>query len=119
MQIIKIKDCPKFISQDNAIVQEIVSHRNSSVKNQSLAKVTIHPGNSVLEHYHKKTEELYHIINGKGTMYIEDEKLIIGAGETVVILPGQKHKIRNHTDTDLVMLVMCAPGYEDEDQIIV
>lgn len=119
MEIIKITDCPKFISQDNAIVQEIVSRRNSSVKNQSLAKVTIQPGNSVFEHYHKKTEELYHIIKGEGTMYIENDKQIISVGETVVILPGQKHTINNHNDTDLVMLVMCAPGYEDEDQIIV
>jgi mannose-6-phosphate isomerase-like protein (cupin superfamily) len=119
MEIIKTKDCLKFISQDKAIVQEIVSNRNSSAKNQSLAKVTIHPGKSVLEHYHKKAEELYHIIKGKGTLYIEDEKFIIGVGETVVILPGQKHKIRNHTDTNLIMLVMCAPGYENEDQIIV
>jgi mannose-6-phosphate isomerase-like protein (cupin superfamily) len=119
MEIINVKDCPIFIAQDSAIIQEIVSHRNSSVKNQSLAKVTIQPGNSVLEHYHKKTEELYHIISGEGTIYIENEKRIIGSGETVVILPGQKHKIDNHGDTDLVMLVMCAPGYEDEDQIIV
>jgi mannose-6-phosphate isomerase-like protein (cupin superfamily) len=119
MEIVKITDCSKFIAQDNAIVQEIVSHRNSSVKNQSLAKVIIQPGNSVLEHYHKKTEELYHIIKGEGTMYIEDEKRIISVGDTVVILPGQKHKIKNHNDADLVMLVMCAPGYEDEDQIIV
>ena len=101
------------------MVQEIVSHRNSSAKNQSLAKVTIQPGNSVFEHYHKKTEELYHIIDGEGTMVVDDEKRTIGVGETVIILPGQKHKIENHGNTDLVMLVMCAPGYEDEDQILI
>ena len=56
MEILKTKDCPKFISQDKAIVQEIVSNRNSSAKNQSLAKVTIQPGNSVFEHYQKKAE---------------------------------------------------------------
>ena len=118
MEIIKLQDCSKFTAQDKAIVQEIVSHRNSSVKNQSLAKVTIEPGNTILEHYHRKTEELYHIIEGEGTMVIEDEKQIVGVGETIVILPGQKHKISNHGNTDLVMLVMCAPGYEDDDQII-
>lgn len=119
MEIIKLTDCPQFISQDNAIVQEIVSHRNSSVKNQSLAKVTIEPGKTIFEHYHKKTEELYHIIQGEGIMVIEDEKQKVGEGETVIILPGQKHKIANRRDSDLVMLVMCAPGYEDVDQIIV
>ena len=119
MEIIKTKDCPKFISQDNAIVQEIVSHRNSSAKNQSLAKVIMRPGDSIFEHYHIKTEELYHIVKGEGTIYIENEKQIIAVGETVIILPGQKHKIKNHNDTDLEMLVMCAPAYEDEDQIIV
>lgn len=119
MEIIDIAQCPEFVSQDNAIVQEIVSHRNSSVKNQSLAKVTINPGQSVLEHYHVRTEELYHILQGEGLMHIDGEEQFIGVGQTVVILPGQKHKVHNKSDDALVMLVMCAPGYEDDDQVLV
>ncbi len=113
------KDCDKFIAQDNAIVREIISHRNSSVKNQSLAEVTIPPKSSVLKHYHKCSEELYHIIEGSGKMYIAGEERIVGEGDTIVILPGQIHNIENQGETNLVMLVMCSPGYEDKDQVIV
>ena len=119
MEIINVKDCPKFVAQDSAIVREIISHRNSSVKNQSLAQVTIPPGTAVLEHYHQKTEELYFVIAGQGQLFVEDIERIIGVGDAAVILPGQQHKIKNNGNTDLIMLVMCAPGYEDEDQILV
>ena len=119
MEVIDRKDRPEFVAQDNAIAREIVSHRNSSVKNQSLAEITILPGTSVLEHYHIKTEEIYYIIRGEGQMSIEGENRIVGVGAAVVILPGQRHKIKNLSKTNLVMLVMCAPGYEDEDQILV
>jgi mannose-6-phosphate isomerase-like protein (cupin superfamily) len=118
MEIIKSKDCTKFVARDNAIVREIVSHRNSSVKHQSLAEVTIPPDTSINEHYHIKTEELYYIIAGIGKMFIEGEEQIVSIGDAVIILPGQRHKINNQGETDLMILVMCAPGYEDEDQII-
>ena len=119
MEIINIKECHKFVAQDNAIVREIISHRNSSIKNISLAEVTIPPGTSVFEHYHIKTEELYYIIAGEGQMFIEGKDRIVKVGDAVVILPRQRHKIKNQGETDLVILVMCVPGYEDEDQIIV
>jgi len=119
MEIIKIKNCPKFIAQDQAIVREIVSPRNSSVKNQSMAKVTIPHGSSILEHYHIKTEELYYVISGEGQMVIEGEFRTIGKGDAVVISPGQRHKVSNNGKIDLVMLVTCAPAYQNEDQVIV
>ncbi len=119
MEIIKIKSCPEFVAQDQAIVREIVSPQNSSVKNQSLAEVTIPSGSSILEHYHIKTEELYYVISGEGQMCVEGELRTIGTGGAVVILPGQRHKVSNIGRIDLVMLVACAPAYQDEDQVIV
>jgi len=119
MEIINIKNCSEFIAQDQAIVREIVSPRNSSVKNQSFAEITIPPGSSVLEHYHIKTEELYFVISGEGQMFIEGEFRTIGKGDAVVILPGQRHKVSNNGKIDFVMFVTCAPAYQDEDQIII
>ena len=119
MEIINKNKCSEFIAQDNAIVREIVSPRNSTAKNQSLAEVKLPPGVSVLEHYHKVVEEIYYIIKGKGQMYIESEIKDVKKGDAIIILPGQRHKISNQFSNELVMLVTCSPGYTDEDQILV
>ena len=119
MEVIDRKDCPEFKAQDEAIAREIVSPRNTSAKNQSLAEITIPPGESIFEHYHVKTEEVYYLLAGCGEMHIDGEVQEVRAGHAVVILPGQRHKITNVGETDLVMLVTCAPAYTDKDQILV
>jgi mannose-6-phosphate isomerase-like protein (cupin superfamily) len=119
VEVIDIASCTEFQAQDGASAREILSPRNSSIKNQSLAEVRIKPGQSVQEHYHIETEEIYRIFQGRGEMQIEDETRSVGAGQAVAILPGQRHKIRNVGETDLVMLVCCAPAYRDEDQVLV
>ncbi len=119
VEVIDRQHCPEFKVQDKAIVREIVSPRNTSAENQSLAEITIPPGESIFEHYHVKTEEVYYLLEGRGEMHIDGEVQEVRAGQAVVILPGQRHKITNIGETDLVMLVTCAPAYTDEDQILV
>lgn len=119
MEIIRRKACAPFVAQDGAVVREIVSPRNSSAKNQSLAEVTIPPGTTIQEHYHEKAEEIYYIVSGEGLMTIDGEQTTVSAQDAVIILPGQRHKIGNSGTEDLVMIVNCAPSYSDEDQILV
>jgi mannose-6-phosphate isomerase-like protein (cupin superfamily) len=119
MRVINRNDCPEFVAQDKAIAREILSPRKSLVRNQSLAEITVRPGISILEHYHKAAEELYYILKGEGQMFIEGEERTVGVGDAIVILPGQRHKITNRGEVDLVMLVTSAPSYDDADQVIV
>jgi mannose-6-phosphate isomerase-like protein (cupin superfamily) len=119
MKIINRNNCPEFIAQDKAMVRELVSPRNSSIKSQSIAEVRIPSGESVLEHFHEKTEEVYYILSGRGQMYVDGETETVGSGDAIIILPGQRHKIANNCEEDLVMLVVCSPSYSDEDQILV
>ncbi len=118
MKIINRNDCSEFVAQDKAMVRELVSPRNSSIKNQSIAEVRIPSGESVLEHFHEKTEEVYYILSGRGQMHLEGETETVGSGDAIIILPGQRHKIANHCKEDLVMLVVCSPSYTDDDQIL-
>ena len=118
-KIIRKHERSPFIAQDKAIVRDIVSPVNSDVKNQSLAEVVILPDASILEHYHKETEELYYILEGVGKMYIENDTWDVGVGDTVIILPGQRHQFTNIGKTDLRFLAMCSPAYRDEDRITV
>ena len=50
MEIINRSSCKEFVAQDKAVVRELVSPRNSSLKNQSIAEVIIPIGITILEH---------------------------------------------------------------------
>ena len=49
---------------------------------------------------------------------VEGEIKEVVEGDSIVILPGQKHRIRNIGDEDLVFLCCCAPAYRDEDTVL-
>jgi mannose-6-phosphate isomerase-like protein (cupin superfamily) len=119
MEIIHRRRSKEFVAQDEAVVRELVSPRNSSLKNQSIAEVTIPIGRTIREHYHKKIEEVYSIMSGMGEMSIDGETEIVGKGDSIVILPEQRHKMTCIGDEDLVMFVTCSPSHTDDDQIII
>ena len=118
MEVIHRLTCVPFVAQDDAIIRELCSPRNSSVRNQSVAEATIPPGGYVREHYHRTTEELYYVLSGIGRMRIDGETREVAAGDLVVILPGKRHRIDNLGKDSLVLIVTCSPPYTVEDQVM-
>jgi mannose-6-phosphate isomerase-like protein (cupin superfamily) len=119
MEIIRRDSVPVFEAPDKAIIRELAASRNSSAKKQSLAEATIAPGESVTEHFHRVTEEFYHILSGSGLMKINDEEAQVYPGDTVIILPGMRHQITNNGAVPLVLLACCSPEWTAEDQVLV
>ncbi len=118
MQIVNISRTKPFITKDNSEIREILSPGNSSLGNQSLAEARVSPGKATIQHYHIKTEEIYYILQGRAEITVEGEIKEVVEGDGIVILPGQKHRIWNTGDEDLVFLCCCAPAYEDEDTVL-
>jgi mannose-6-phosphate isomerase-like protein (cupin superfamily) len=119
MEIIQRDSVPAFVAPDKAIIRELAASRNSSARKQSLAEATIDVGGSMTEHFHKVTEEFYYILSGTGLMKIEDEEAQVNPGDTIVILPGKRHKISNNGTVPLVLLACCSPEWTAEDQVLV
>lgn len=118
MDIHNIADVPAFTTKDGSEIRELLAHRNSCIRNQSLAEARIAPGGSTQEHYHAKTEEIYYITAGSGRMRISDEIREVKVGDAIAIPPGLRHKIWNTGGEVLHLLCCCAPCYEHEDTII-
>ena len=118
MERINIKDVEPFITVDSSEIREILAHRNSPIKNQSLAEARIKPGKSTMRHHHKKTEEVYYIMQGTARMELGDKKFDVEPGDAIAILPGTPHKISNTGKEDLVLLCCCAPAYEHSDTVL-
>jgi mannose-6-phosphate isomerase-like protein (cupin superfamily) len=119
MEVINRNAVEAFVSPDGGIIRELAASRNSSAQKQSLAEATIPVGGTVIEHFHKVTEEFYYILSGTGLMKIEDEVQEVGPGDTVIIVPGQRHKITNNGQVPLVLLACCSPEWAAEDQVLV
>jgi mannose-6-phosphate isomerase-like protein (cupin superfamily) len=113
LQIVTLADQPWYEAEDRAVAREIASPRNSKLKSMSIAEIKIPAGVEVVPHHHVM-EEVYYIVAGEGTMMVEDEEAIVKAGQSVVIAPHQWHNIRNHTDTELRLIVTCVPAWAPE-----
>jgi mannose-6-phosphate isomerase-like protein (cupin superfamily) len=56
-------------------------------------------------HYHKRTDEFYYVIDGVGTMVLDDEEIELHQGVVVYVPRGVKHKAIG----DLTVLTICVP----------
>ena len=59
MDIRNLEEVPAFITKDGSEIRELLAHRNSVIRRQSLAEARLPVGASTQEHYHPKAEEIY------------------------------------------------------------
>jgi mannose-6-phosphate isomerase-like protein (cupin superfamily) len=118
MEVFNLDAQPPFTTKDGSEIRDLLSHRNSALRNQSLAEARLQPGQSTDEHYHAKSEEIYYITHGSGRMRIGTELREVAVGDAIAIPPGQRHKLWNTGAEPLRLLCCCAPAYEHGDTII-
>ena len=118
MDIKNLNEVPSFITKDGSEVRELLAHRNSVIRNQSLAEARVPVGASTQEHYHVQTEEIYYITHGAGRIRITGETRDVKPGDAIAIPPGGKHKLWNTGSEPLRLLCCCAPAYEHDDTVI-
>ena len=118
MEIINLDQAVPFLTKDGSEIRELLAHRNSSIRNQSLAEARIPIGGATMEHYHPKAEEIYYITHGVGRMKIGQAERDVHPRDAIAIPPGQVHKLWNTGEVPLRLLCCCAPAYEHEDTII-
>src|SRR5476651_457031 len=118
MDIKNLNEVEPFITKDGSKIRELLAHRNSAIRNQSLAEARLPVGGATQEHFHPRAEEIYYITQGTGKIRIENETRDVRAGDAISILPGQKHKLWNTGSEVLRLLCNCAPAYEHTDTVI-
>ena len=60
-------------------------------------------------HHHENTTEIYIPVSGRGKLYIDGEELDLVPGESVMILPGTRHRAES-PDGNLEMWVVSSPA---------
>ena len=73
MDIVNRAQAAPFLTKDGSQIRELLAHRNSVIRNQSLAEATLAVGSATQEHFHPKSEEIYYILSGTGRMKLDGE----------------------------------------------
>ncbi|HSG90858.1 MAG TPA: cupin domain-containing protein [Pseudomonadales bacterium] len=104
-----------YETMDGSTIREFMHPADGHCRAQSLAEARVEPGGRTTLHRHAVTEELYHVLAGRGRMVLDDERFDVGPGDTVAIAPGRAHCIENPGSETLVFLCCCAPAYSHAD----
>lgn len=118
MDIRNLDQVPAFTTKDGSEIRELLAHRNSCIRLQSLAEARLPPGASTTPHHHPRTEEIYYILEGQGRMRVGTDVRDVVVGDAIAIPPGQSHQITNTGSSVLKFLCCCAPAYEHEDTVL-
>jgi mannose-6-phosphate isomerase-like protein (cupin superfamily) len=115
MVVNQLTEQAPFTTADGSTIRSILDSTNAPVVQQSLAEASLMPGRSTERHYHQISEEIYFVLEGRGTMEINGETREVGPGDAVLIPAGEWHQIRSSDDAEIRFLCCCAPPYSHKD----
>ncbi len=104
-----------YETMDGSVIRELMHPAVHGNQGQSLAEAIVAPGAETRLHRHLRSEEIYHVAEGVGQMYLGDAIFPLEPGDTVCIRPGTPHKLCNTGAGPLRILCACTPAYSHDD----
>jgi mannose-6-phosphate isomerase-like protein (cupin superfamily) len=99
-----------YATKDGSTIREL--HASEL---QSLAEATLEPGQATERHHHARSEEIYVVTKGAGSLEVDGETRRIARGDSVLIPAGAWHSFENDGTSELVFLCCCSPPYSHDD----
>ncbi len=72
MDLTSLTSVEPFTTRDGSTIHEL--HHTAL---QSLAQATLEPGQTTRRHYHRRSEEIYFLLEGKGEMELEGDRKLL------------------------------------------
>ena len=86
--------------------------------NYKLKRIEVDPGERLSYQYHLKRSEAWTIVEGVGTITLNDETKDYSKGQTILIPQGIKHRIENKGQEKVVFIEVQTGTYFGEDDIV-
>jgi mannose-6-phosphate isomerase-like protein (cupin superfamily) len=106
---------PSCVTKDGSRIWELFHPGSSTVKDFSVAEALVGAGQRTEAHVHHKSQEVYYIVEGSGTIRLGAEHLSVSPGDAILIPPGTPHNIKNTGAGGLRILCICCPPYSHDD----
>ena len=75
----------------------------------SVIEERIPPGHGEVSHFHTWARQLFYILSGRLVLYLPDESVEAGRGQSFEVAPGIIHRVHNPFEEDAVLLVISSP----------
>lgn len=103
---------------DGATVYELLLPNERKDLGIGLAIGSLPLRKDAIPHYHKKSEEVYYVISGRGKVKVDERIFEVQKGSAIYIPKNAIHGLQNSTDEKLEVLCLSSPFYTHEDFII-
>ena len=108
-----------YVTKDRSTIRELFHPDNSPVEGFSVAEAFVGKGLETDAHVHRRSQEIYYLLEGAGTMRLGESSLKVKKGDAILIPPGTAHNIKADEGTDIRILCICSPPYAHEDTVVV
>lgn len=116
----------KFFTGENMVVEKLergIHHWFSrpditGSKDLIVVRVEVGPGGGHPFHMHPDMDEVIYILSGKAEQWIEQEKRVLKAGESVFVPKKMVHATFNATDEPLSFLAILGPAADLEGSMV-
>ena len=75
----------------------------------SVIQERVPPGAGEAPHFHVRARQFFYVLSGTATMEFGDGRVTFGPNQGLHVPPNVPHRFANHTDEDVVFLVISAP----------
>jgi mannose-6-phosphate isomerase-like protein (cupin superfamily) len=67
-----------------------------------------------VRHYHRKSAEVYYVLEGRGHMELDGETVAVEPGVIITIQPGTRHRL--WSDAGVRTIVVAVPPFDPDDE---
>ncbi len=75
----------------------------------SVIQERVPAGAGEVAHVHRHSHQFFLILEGEGTMVLEEQEITLQKGSGIEIRPGIRHRFCNRTSSDVIFIVVSAP----------
>lgn len=104
MSVINRKNAEHYKWGDNCDAWHLLKTRRLSVVEERVPA-----GQAEKPHYHRYSTQLFYLLEGRVRFTLGADKLDLGPGDAVHVMPGAIHQLENTGDTDAVLVVVSSP----------
>ncbi len=89
----------------------------SNATDCKVKRITVHPGHRLSLQRHRRRDEHWFVVKGKGLVTLGDRSVAVKVGSSVNISRGCFHRIKNTSKSNLVLVEIQTGDYFGEDDI--
>ncbi len=89
------------------------------VESHEMSGLLVQVRGSIPPHFHKRTQEIVHLMRGEGTFQLGAERIQVKTGTVVRIPAGTVHTFTNTGPAPAVFFVVTTPRWDEQDRFMV